>query len=705
MASKMDDVSSPSLAYMVSSSSFNPEKCTYIWSEEIECIIFNADTFKIICSELCSDLEAEMYQLSHLLAEQRSLLKAQEEMSLFGNKDSGSNSKPINKEEKSISSIEAVEGLSNIIDMTDLQCIYEGGLLEIDTSTYLPKQKIRAFLLHDSMIIASIITNRRGPVRYKFQALFELENVAVVNLKSSEGVKDAFKILLFPETHLYQAESAQAKNDWLNHIEECKISFKLKLEQEVTQGDLERQEGDMNPFEVEDEDDHDTNPFKSTESSTSAYNGNPFLEDETNPFLSGSAGSLTINRQRSNTSNNITENAVTPKSSKVWLRDLPEDLDVCIAQRDFEKAMELIDKTNSFLKESSNTQALKEIKVRLDHRVKQLVEALIEELDCHQSILLHGGPRATRRAVSLLVRLGRATEACQLFLRNRSEAIKQSLRQLKIEGATALYISKLSSVFFMSLIETGREFQKSFVDNSGFCSAFVVWANTELQNFVSRFTRQVFHRNIGLAAIGVCVGIATENCDKLNEIGLDLKFSMQHMLLKELMEALFDCRDQLVAAARQRATEEQWQPQRFERNHERLTNLVGEMESCGIKEFGHLVIDDCQVNLSSATVAFTKSVIGFLEDGLRVNTPELHGVLVECVADLFKNQVLQFEATLKSSHFKAQRPFIIQNAEFVLETILPIVKKKLKRQTGHDPTSVTELSKELTRLQNIAETR
>lgn len=40
---------------------------------------------------------------------------------------------------------------------------------------------------------------------------------------------------------------------------------------------------------------------------------------------------------------------------------------------------------------------------------------------------------------------------------------------------------------------------------------------------------------------------------QLNEIGLDLKFSMQHMLLKELMEALFDCRDQLVAAARQRA--------------------------------------------------------------------------------------------------------------------------------------------------------
>lgn len=49
-----------------------------------------------------------------------------------------------------------------------------------------------------------------------------------------------------------------------------------------------------------------------------------------------------------------------------------------------------------------------------------------------------------------------------------------------------------------------------------FLQAFVVWANTELQNFVTRFSRQVFHRNIGLTAVGVCVGIASENCEKVN---------------------------------------------------------------------------------------------------------------------------------------------------------------------------------------------
>ncbi|XP_031574721.1 exocyst complex component 8-like [Actinia tenebrosa] len=719
MASE-DLPSSSSLLQMFSTSSFSPEKYVHGLSSECDtdaelqehrgqiqalseetAIALKKNVYKnyiqfIETSKEISYLEAEMYQLSHLLAEQRALLSAQEELSLFEKQKTNSTSKPLKKEEKTSSSIEAVEGLSSILDVTDLQCIYEGSLLEVNPFSYQPKQKVHAFLLHDCMVIASSIPNRRGPVRYKFQSLYELENIAVVNVKNSEGVKDAFKILLFPETHIYQTENAQLKNEWLSNIEDCKKNFKLKLEQEVHDTTQDRRtshqnsfsgyDNQLNPFNYDD----DKNPFKDDDlnpfASSNGDLGNPFLDDE------NKGSNVDITPKPSATS---TKSA---KNEKNWLIDLPEDLDVCIAQRDFEKAMELIDKTNQFLKESSSSQALKEIKVRVDHRVKQLVEALIEELDCHQSILLHGGPRATRRAVSLLVRLGRASEACQLFLKNRSEAIKQSLRQLKIEGATALYITKLSNVFFTSLIETGKEFQKVFAGNSGFCSAFVMWANAELQNFVVRFSRQVFHRNIGLGAMGVCVGIASENCEKLNEIGLDLKFSIQHMLLKDLMEALFDCRDQLVAAARQRAVEELWHPQNFEN----LTTLICEMESCGIKDFNTLILGDNKVNLASATIAFTKSITGFLEDGLRVNTPELHSVLVECVADLFKNQVMQFEYTLKSSNFSGQRPFILKNAAFVLETVLPIVKKKLKRQTGHDPARINELESELPRLQSLS---
>lgn len=60
-------------------------------------------------------------------------------------------------------------------------------------------------------------------------------------------------------------------------------------------------------------------------------------------------------------------------------------------------------------------------RVRLDRRVKLLVDALIDELDCSRSFLLHVGPRATRRAVSLLVRLERAAEVCLRCLLDRRQ--------------------------------------------------------------------------------------------------------------------------------------------------------------------------------------------------------------------------------------------------------------------------------------------
>ena len=37
-----------------------------------------------------------------------------------------------------------------------------------------------------------------------------------------------------------------------------------------------------------------------------------------------------------------------------WLKDAPETLDVCIAQRDFNQAIDLIDATKSFLKNFSD---------------------------------------------------------------------------------------------------------------------------------------------------------------------------------------------------------------------------------------------------------------------------------------------------------------------------------------------------------------
>lgn len=51
----------------------------------------------------------------------------------------------------------------------------------------------------------------RGPVRFKFQVLYELDSLAVVNVRDVDTVKNAFKILKFPESRIYQTDSTKSK--------------------------------------------------------------------------------------------------------------------------------------------------------------------------------------------------------------------------------------------------------------------------------------------------------------------------------------------------------------------------------------------------------------------------------------------------------------------------------------------------------------
>lgn len=58
------------------------------------------------------------------------------------------------------------------------------------------------------------------------------------------------------------------------------------------------------------------------------------------------------------------------------------------------------------------------VRARIDHRVKQLTEGLRSELQVSPERSLRGGPRAARRAVLQLIRLGKSAQVCfQLTLK------------------------------------------------------------------------------------------------------------------------------------------------------------------------------------------------------------------------------------------------------------------------------------------------
>ena len=66
---------------------------------------------------------------------------------------------------------------------------------------------------------------RRGPVRYRFQGLYELDSLAIVNVRDVGSTKNAFKMLMFPAAKMYQADSAKSKVRILSAHLECSLTF------------------------------------------------------------------------------------------------------------------------------------------------------------------------------------------------------------------------------------------------------------------------------------------------------------------------------------------------------------------------------------------------------------------------------------------------------------------------------------------------
>ncbi|XP_012736322.2 exocyst complex component 8 [Fundulus heteroclitus] len=597
-----------------------------------------------------SYLESEMYQLSHILTEQKSIMESITQSLLSADKDETSKEMqaafPKETEElkqRTLTSLlEKVEGAKNIMDTPGRHLVYNGDLVEYDVDNMSPIQKVHAFLMNDCLLIATWLPNRRGAVKYNYNALYDLESFAVVNVKDNPPMKDMFKILMFPDSRIFQAENSKVKKEWLEILDETKknkASKDKKKEEEVPTSPA-RADPSTNPFDVDDDDE----PADS--------------EDSVDLGLE-------------------------------WIQELPEDLDVCIAQRDFEGAVDLLDKLSEYLREQPVTPRVKELRAKVEERVRQLTEVLVFELSPDRS--LRGGPKATRRAVSQLIRLGQSTKACELFLKNRAVAVQTAIRQLRIEGATLLYIHKLCNIFFTSLLETAKEFEMDFAGNTGCYSAFVVWSKSAMTMFVDAFSKQVFDSKESLSTAAECVKVAKEHCQQLTEIGLDLTFTLQSLLVKDIRAALQSYKDIIIEATKHRNSEEMWRRMNL-MTPEALAKLKDEMRSCGVS-FQQYTGDDCWVNLSYTVVAFTKQMMSFLEEGLKLYFPELHMVLLESLREIILVAVQHVDYSLRCEQDAEKKSFIMQNASFLHDTVLPVVERRFEESAGKPAKQLQDLRK------------
>lgn len=470
-------------------------------AQQLKQNVFKNYVLFIDSSKEISALESEMYQLGQNLHEQQELTHTLQNLSIMDAKPSSmQDAEGAKKQEQHSISVllETVEGGSIVTEVPDRYLVHSGLLYELDRESHKELGEVRAFLLNDSLMTAASTVKRRGPVKYLFQALYELENMAIVDVKDTDTLKLSFKILMFPNSHLYQAESEEDKLQWIQLLGATKKKHKEEVNAMKKEA-VTRMRG---------------------QSIDQAVGQGPFSK-----IVVRETDSVTSEWER--------------KQDDDWIKEVPENLDVYIAQREFDRAVELILKTKTYIRGSSDIHALRDIRARLNHRINQLSDVLKNELKASPSGSLRGGPRAARRAVGLLIKLGRSPEACNLFLENYRQIIIHDIDDVKMEEAINLYVVNFASTFFKGLRNAAVEFERAFDKTYGSYSTFIDWCNKLLKLFAEQCSRVVFRQDDSaypLSTVTDCILSTMKECDALNDIGLDLSFALWELYHPYLAE-------------------------------------------------------------------------------------------------------------------------------------------------------------------------
>ncbi|XP_065199865.1 exocyst complex component 8 [Planococcus citri] len=603
--------------------------------------VYRNYTLFIETAKEISRLEGDMYQLSHLLSEQRSLLSTLATTSMFEDQKrihlSETESKDDDedadmKRRQALSDVaEKIEGCINLTENSGRQYLYEGDLTELDAIDNSQICKLRAYLLSDVLLLASTTTSRRSPAVYKLETVYDVNNLAIVNVKD---VKNAIKLLAFPDTRVFQVTSSQAKKEWLEKFDEAK---------KLLMTGHSRKRGSI-----------------SVEQKSPARNVNV---ESTNPF------------------DEVEDEVDSGETVPGWLLEVAEDLDVLIVERHFEDAYFLIEKTKNYLKENppANEILIQDIQGKVDIRVKTLTQILTKELEITPEKSHQGGLRAARRSVRLLNTLQKSTQACDLFLKLCSNILKSQLSTVKGETTNASYVRQLSAVFFSNLCYMAKEFQYQAFPNNPYCaSSFIVWCTKEVSNFVSRLVRQVFFPQVSLAILHKCVEHLKFYSKQLSDDGIDVIYLIDGHLRTPLTRILLETRNKLAESVNTKIVEEKWHLTNL-KSKQQTEKLVSEFNNLGISGTEKYIQDACFFQLTSNTIWFCRVFIQFIENSA-FEIASIEYEVEQAVCDILLRFTEQIIQALYNEEFRNERRIIEINGKFLAEEFIPFCEALYRKR-------------------------
>ncbi|CDH50968.1 nuclear mrna via spliceosome-related [Lichtheimia corymbifera JMRC:FSU:9682] len=514
---------------------------------------------------------------------------------------------------------ENVEGSQRFVAYTQGRHIVRecANFFDINPKTLQPRQAVHIFLLNDCLLVASR-KKRSATSKYKLVAdhCWSLDEVTIIDVKDSTAAVNAIKISVYPNTYIYRSERQEDKYALLH-------AYHRTMDE-----NSDRQDDASNPIGYR--------------------NGKD-----------APAGAGDNQRAREGQDSDI------EPGDRKWLEDLPDELEVVIALRQFETAVGYIEQAKKMLDSYPQpTPLLRASKSRVQKYSESLASIISQDL---QNTLLT--KLQFQRLVNWLLRLDKGDEAREVFLNTRSLIIKKRIRQLTFEGDSTTYINELALVVFTLIRNTCEWYRDSFKQNE-MASRFITWVREQTEIYADIYKRQVFnHSQLNCQIIADCFKSTLDQCSILRKVGLDLKFMLEDFFLDNVRET--------VLAYERRCADK---AEKFARGDN--FSVVSSQNLGG------------DVRVTSSVISFYNMLIKFVNDICLIAKLQLYETVVRSIS-----RVTEHYLRTMVDQSNGQRSVASMNIGFVLDNVVPRVSSQLNR---HFDRPIPELDSLRARLRGLA---
>ncbi|CAH8496249.1 unnamed protein product [Schistosoma mattheei] len=710
------------------------EKVNIISSEaasKMKRAVFENYKLFIKAGKAASQLENTMHQIHNEFTEKQRVMNTLTELSLFNDIITDVSASERAVEHSGISATqlaELVEGASVLVGDSSRRVIFDGDLRELSMNDFTFVCMARVFVLTDTLVIA-YHSQSGSSYPYRLQSTYDLNNFAVANFPPMDRLQtpnNAFKLIVFPTNRLFQTETPSDKKRWLTLLDETMRKYRntnsyvasnLKSDSHIT----------TNSYDVLDNNSMKLTMLPPKVSAEAVVAGHKVLSstlpDCVDLLTPIDKLDLSAKKNPFDDSHEAVKSPMAKvgshKSRHNWLWDVPEDLDVAISERNFQRATNLIVKAKESLNQiltgdiskpsmdtniqSSNSSTPGQISDTVDHRSKTDWEKLSKRIERNERNLTeslqyelvsaacrHGAPKSVKAAVSQLGLLGKASLAAELFLVYRSQVMTKSLTHgVHQEGNQLIYLNKLSLTFHRNLAETAVEWCQSVVKPLGeilasktngispqqfenICSLkFYSWTLDETEKFGQQLRVLLIDSHaVSFYSMAYAAQRIKAHADKLTELlSVDISSTLNRSLSRAWKRAADEQSRLLCEAVENRAKQESW---------ETLSNLPkGEQDKiiADLLEFGILnqyTAADYGLKLTMSTYYLIRSLRQFIQSVHLLNCSELDLTLISCFVQTLNSELDCFERVSPIDiSDPARQSIIIINLEFLIKTIVP----------------------------------